>query len=153
MKEHKIVKWFMVFFILQWNAHSLIANGQEFKRYVSELPSKPDVICIQETWLKPQLDFNLNGYNSIRCDREIDGGGCMTFIKEGISYSPIKITEEYECVVTEIFNNEDKGNMIIINYYNSCKALSNEVMKNIYKGHKGGILMPIILYGEVELQI
>ena len=34
--------------ILQWNARSLIANGQEFKGFIEELKDKPDVICIQE---------------------------------------------------------------------------------------------------------
>lgn len=36
----------MVFVILQWNARSLIANGQEFKKYVIDLEIKPDVICV-----------------------------------------------------------------------------------------------------------
>lgn len=39
----------MVLIILQWNARSLIANGQEFKKYVENLKEKPNVICIQET--------------------------------------------------------------------------------------------------------
>ena len=68
---HRILfEGIMVFFILQWNARSLIANGQEFKRYIYDLEHKPDIICIQETWLKPHLDFVIKGYNSIRLDRE-----------------------------------------------------------------------------------
>lgn len=43
--------------ILQWNARSLIVNGQEFKHFVEGLTIKPDVICVQETWLKQCLDF------------------------------------------------------------------------------------------------
>jgi hypothetical protein len=35
----------MVFVILQWNARSLIANGQEFKKYVIDFEMKPDVMC------------------------------------------------------------------------------------------------------------
>ncbi len=69
MKEHNIAKWIMTFLILQWNAQSLIANGQEFKKYINDLTIKPDIICIQETWLKPHLDFILKGYNSVRSDR------------------------------------------------------------------------------------
>lgn len=45
--------------ILQWNARSLITNGQEFKGLIKSLNKKPDVICIWETWLKPTLDFVL----------------------------------------------------------------------------------------------
>lgn len=29
--------WIIVVMILQWNARSLIANGQEFKKYVENL--------------------------------------------------------------------------------------------------------------------
>lgn len=72
--------------LLQWNARSLLLNGQEFKKYIDELTSKPDVICVQETWLRPNLDFRMVGYASVRYDRrEGVGGGCATFIREDIS--------------------------------------------------------------------
>ena len=57
-----------------------MSNGQEFKHYLRELKEKPDVICIQETFLKPVLDFVIYGYIVIRRDRgEVEGacGGCM----------------------------------------------------------------------------
>lgn len=44
---------FMMVCILQWNARSLIANGQEFKRLIRDCENKPDFLCIQETWMKP----------------------------------------------------------------------------------------------------
>ena len=66
--------------VLQWNARSLIANGQEFKGFIQDLSYKPDVICVQESWLKRSLDFVIKGYSSIRRDRvEGNGGGCVTF--------------------------------------------------------------------------
>ena len=43
--------------ILQWNARSLISNGYEFKGFIERMHVKPDVICIQETWLKGFFDF------------------------------------------------------------------------------------------------
>lgn len=52
--------------ILQWNARSLVANGQEFKHFISNLQDKPHVICVQETWLKPEWDFNIIGYKDVR---------------------------------------------------------------------------------------
>ena len=55
----------MVFVILQWNARSLIANGQDIKKYGIDLEIKPDVICAQETWLRPHLDFIIPGYCSV----------------------------------------------------------------------------------------
>ncbi len=35
----------MMILLMQWNARSLLANGQEFKKYIEELSSKPSVIC------------------------------------------------------------------------------------------------------------
>lgn len=35
--------------ILQWNARSLVANGQELKHFIEEQAVKPNIICIQET--------------------------------------------------------------------------------------------------------
>ena len=66
----------MVLILLQWNARSLIANGQEFKKYIDNLRQKPNVICIQETWLKPQLDFIIKGYAAVRRDRESRRRSC-----------------------------------------------------------------------------
>ena len=51
-----IVDIIIVFLLLQWNARSLIANSQEFKRFIEETKVRPDIVCIQETWLRPHLD-------------------------------------------------------------------------------------------------
>lgn len=53
----------MVLIILQWNARSLIANGQEFKKYIDNLSEKPNIICVQETWLIPKIDFVIKYIN------------------------------------------------------------------------------------------
>lgn len=45
--------------VLQWNARSLVVNGQEFKNFIERLPVAPDVVCIQETWLTPKLDYRI----------------------------------------------------------------------------------------------
>lgn len=60
--------------ILQWNARSLIANGQEFKSFLNGVEYKPDIICVEETWLKPSTDFVFQGYVCIRGDRERGNG-------------------------------------------------------------------------------
>lgn len=47
----------MVLIVFEWNARSLIANGQEFKTFIEDKECKAHVICIKETWLKSHLDF------------------------------------------------------------------------------------------------
>ncbi|XDV52299.1 hypothetical protein PO909_021042 [Leuciscus waleckii] len=109
--------------LLQWNARSLMANGQEFKKYIDDLPNKPDIICVQETWLRPNLEFRLDGYASVRCDRgDGVGGGCATFIGNDISFREVSVGgKEQEYVSVAIWTNE--GECVIINYYNPCRKL------------------------------
>lgn len=83
MDSLKVSNIFMVFHILQWNARSLLANGQEFKKIITDTDVVPDIICIQGTWLRPLLEFVLIGYSYVRYDRiGSQGGGCITFIKD-----------------------------------------------------------------------
>ncbi len=103
----------MVITILQWNARSLIANGQEFKKCITSQENSPDIICVQETWLKPQLNFIFYGYISIRRDRSKgNGGGAATFIKQGIGYRSVKVDGEQEVVVVEIWEGAQRIRII-----------------------------------------
>lgn len=122
----------MVFHLLQWNARSLIANGQEFKKFVAESEVKPDIVCIQETWLRPHLDFIIPGYESVRFDRGgSQGGGCATFVRDGISFKRIATSIEIECVVIEVYKSD--GNLVVINFYNPCKSLNLDVLEDIVR--------------------
>lgn len=116
--------------IRQWNARSLIANGQEFKKYIDNLIEKPNVICIQETWLIPQLDFLINGYNVIRRDRESGrGGGIATFIQNGMKYKVVQINKDNESIISKIWT--ERGCIDIINYYNPCAKLSQTILEAV----------------------
>ncbi len=121
--------------VLQWNARSLYANGLEFKSYINQMKVKPEVICIQESWLKPKLEFVLKGYIRVRRDREAGkGGGCITFVKEGIPYRVLEKGVELEYIVLEIWI--EKNNYVIINIYNPCKRLMLNHLEEI-KGLNG----------------
>ena len=62
--------------ILQWNARGLNANGPALLHYLETNRLIPDVICIQESFLKEPKTFNIDGYEIIRKDRsETPGGG------------------------------------------------------------------------------
>jgi hypothetical protein len=104
--------------ILQWNAQSLIAHGNELKHYIYNTTKKPNIICVQETWLKPNLNFKINGYSLIRKDRIINrGGGVCIFVENSITYN-IKENKKLniEFIHIEICINNKKYN--IINIYN-----------------------------------
>lgn len=119
-----------VMLILQWNARSLIANGQDFKQFIRSRREKPDVICIQESWLKPNLDFIIYGYVSVRQDRENGGGGgCITFIRQGIPHRVLGIGKEQEYVVVETWG--ERKRIVVINYYNPCRKLDINNLEEI----------------------
>lgn len=50
---------------------------KDFKHFIAsrrEREKKPEIICIQESWLKPNLDFVLDGYVAIRqIDKKVEG--------------------------------------------------------------------------------
>ena len=94
------------------------------------MDKKPDVICIQETWLKPALDFVIYGYESVRCDRErAAGGGCATFVKTGCQYMKMEVKVELECVVVRV--REQNGWVNIVNYYNPCNTINVSELEEV----------------------
>lgn len=69
---------------------------------------------MQETWLKPCLDFVVPGYESERLDRvNRTGEGCATFIREGIQYQRLSLNTLLECVTVRIWIAQGKINIVI----------------------------------------
>lgn len=121
-----IINFIFMVCILQWNARSLVANGQELKKLVRDSETKPDLICVQETWLQPHLDFIIPGYVGLRRDRirlapSGGGGGCAIFVKSGIQYKVCECESLLECQVIEVWS--PQGKISVINYYNPCEQL------------------------------
>lgn len=74
--------------ILQWNINSALGNKHNLIILVNEL--NPDVIILNETRLKQNMNFNLPGYNIVHYDR-IDGhGGIATLIRKSIKYEVVQ---------------------------------------------------------------
>ncbi|XP_035277579.1 uncharacterized protein LOC118229593 [Anguilla anguilla] len=137
-QETQCIGLVVVMLILQWNARSLIANGQDFKKFIYSQKEKPDLLFIQESWLKPSLDFIINGYMAIRWDRKDGaGGGCVTFVKEGIPYRNIYIGNELECVVIVVW--AERKNLVVINFYNPCRKLERR-LEDIEGLNRGSIV-------------
>lgn len=116
--------------ILHWNARSLIANGAELKYFIDDQDVKPNIICVQETWLRPSLDFVIYGYTAIRKDREMGaGGGVATFIQQGLNYRILSLHKEMEVIVTEIW--VDNINFVVVNLYNPCQKITREMLESV----------------------
>lgn len=46
--------------IMQWNIRSALSNKDDLMIFLDEY--KPDVVVLNETWLKPNLIFNVKGF-------------------------------------------------------------------------------------------
>src|SRR5271165_6551970 len=102
--------------ILHWNARGIRAHAEELKKYIIDNDT-PDVICLQETFLKPTHAFSFNGYSIERKDRlDSDKGGLAVMIKHGISYALIPCSDKIECQIIQI--NSKQLEIIICNVYN-----------------------------------
>lgn len=126
--------------IFQWNARSLISNGQELKCFIEELSVKPNVICVQETWLKPSLDFIIHGYTAVRKDRShVTGGGVATFVQQGIDFRAINSDVQTEVVIVEIWTN--RGKIKVANLYNPCQKLTKVMLEGIWERGNGKVII------------
>ena len=89
--------------ILQWNCNGIVAHQNELKKHIAENRNKYDIICLQETHLKPDKKFSVAGYNVVRRDR-VDGskGGVITLVKEYLNYTQLSNPVNIECIRIQI---------------------------------------------------
>ena len=118
--------------ILQWNARGLLRNGRSFKQVVEE--RKPDVICVQESFLKPSKRYAISGYTSLRRDRPTQGGGLVTFVIQGLGYTELSLdninTGRLEKQGITVLT--DKSPIHIINIYNPPQYSYTDTLQRIH---------------------
>lgn len=85
--------------------------------------------------------------------REGGGGGCTTFLKQGIPCRIIGIGNKLEHVVVKVW--AEKKELVIVNYFNPCKrldhleAIEGQSSSNIVWS---GVFKDTTLYGGVKEQ-
>ncbi len=152
MGKQQVEFWFwciyIMFTILQWNAQSLKAHGNELKKFIYEAENKPDIMCIQETWLTEKMRYSIPGYDIIRKDRIKKGdgnknprGGCCIFVRKGLAVSVVPVSHEnLEMQMIEVWT----GNMskiFIVNVYNPCVKWENNWLDDIVKKRESKTLI------------
>jgi exonuclease III len=103
----------MAISIIQHNINGLIAHIREFKHFL--LQKQVDIVCLQETFLKPTKTANFPGYTTIRKDRIDRKGGLLILVKQGIKFVEIKTNDSVECQVIKIIS--DENDIILANIY------------------------------------
>ena len=112
--------------LLHPDIQSIYSHGQEFKLYLSSLDIQPDVICVQESFLKPHINFSLSGYGVFRADRPLRaGGGLITFVRDGLSCTELSLPgfESIECQCYKIAVHNGQSINVII-FYNPCNKIN-----------------------------
>ena len=100
--------------VLQWNCNGLIAHLNEFKHHLSQ--NLYDVICLQETFLKPNKNFSLTGFSVVRRDRtDSQKGGLITLIRDSLKYTEISSPDNIECIIVNI--KTDNSHITVSNVY------------------------------------
>ena len=96
--------------ITLYNARLYHCKFLEVNDYVNK--SKTDIMCLNETWLKPK-EYNLNllkNFTLLRSDRIGWGGGVAILLDKRIKYKFLEAESnfEHEFIAIEIYNNTQK---------------------------------------------
>ena len=114
--------------VLNVNARSLIKHFNEFSAILSDLPSSPDIITVEETWLSESLEplVQLKGYSFIAKHKHKckEGGGIGIYIKNEIEYterddltSPNEFEECFNYMFIEINQKDPLKNILVGVFY------------------------------------
>jgi len=99
--------------LLQWNVNGILAHCQEFQQLLAI--HNFDIICIQESFLKPDKDYCPTGYNSVRSNRPTAKGGLITFIRNGLIYTQARRPADMECQAVNV--RTSLGTITVISVY------------------------------------
>ena len=103
--------------IISWNSNSVKAHGEEFKNFLFGRQIKPDIICLQETFLKNSNHFEISGYDTVRMDRPTTkvSGGVAIRIRHGINYKRIEETvDRIESITIQVSTATKRINIVNI---------------------------------------
>lgn len=73
---------------MQWNIRSLVSNKHALLSLIWE--HNPQIIALNETWMKNNKNVYIKGYNIIRNDRDDGYGGVAILVQKHISYEVIQ---------------------------------------------------------------
>ena len=101
--------------IIQWNCRGLKPNYNEVSLLISEY--NPSVFCFQETFLKPDDNISLKGFNVhnyVHTDCLRPSGGASIFVKS--SFPQRKIDLQTELQATAVSVTLDRNNHMFCIY-------------------------------------
>ncbi|GFS52786.1 probable RNA-directed DNA polymerase from transposon BS [Trichonephila inaurata madagascariensis] len=119
------------FKIISWNADGVLNKIDELAEYLAE--NDPDVIALQETFLRPCLDLNIANYTTHRNDRMTDrGGGTAILVKNSIPHHSIQINTNM-VETTTILIESHLNNAAICSLYKPPRPQASNLISDLLK--------------------
>jgi len=105
--------------IMQWNAHGLRCHKDQLKHYLISTSNQPDILCVQETFLKEKMQVpKIEGYDTIRKDCiSHQKGGLVIYIKIGLNSKVLDIEDIIHIEIQGIEIKTEIGHLKIYNVY------------------------------------
>jgi len=121
----------MALTVLQWNCWGFQPHKHELERFLRETPVPPDVVCVEEIFLKASKNPRVDGYSVYRQDSPQESvGGLAILLKIGINHTLLCLEEIEGLERQGIELCTDNGNLTIINVYISPNHVVNKEQIN-----------------------
>ena len=136
--------------IMHLNIRSTKADTKQIQLRNLIIKHNPDIISLNETFLKPNKSLTVDGYNIIRSDRQLrKGGGAALCIKSNLTcrelYIDNLIGDDNAC---GILIESNQQSLSIFTIYSPPKAAFNKDLFNyIITNHKN-----LIITGDLNAQ-
>lgn len=123
--------------IMHWNAQSITNISKQIELQLFLHSNTIDILLLNETFLKPDLNFKIPGYRIYRHDRESNGGGVAIVIKNSIRNTLLKSvqTSNIENIAIEIEINKKRISIISVYSPNFNEHFKKDLL-SIIKKHK-----------------
>ena len=130
------------FSVFLQNIRSLPRNFEELELEIEQLAQRPDIICLNETWLKNNSDnniFQIQGYEPLySCARIKRGGGIGIYFNTGSDHRIIKQKKDNNIqILSALIKTQIKQKIVVICVYIPPNFLNNatfESMQNYLDG-------------------
>ena len=95
--------------LMQWNLNGFYNKLIDLKLFVNN--EKPNIICLQETNLKPNHNAKIKNYSGFFKERQTNpnraSGGVAILVKTNIKTSQISINSELEVIAIRVYLNQE----------------------------------------------
>ena len=127
---------FSRFKILQWNARGLRTNGPELLNFLTSLSYNPEIICIQESWLREDLPFEIPDYFAIYQNRLQNlRGGCAIYVHNSVHFEIISVPAESEFQKVKL--TIQNCSCFIVNFYHCGGLLQRKTLDSLLENISG----------------